>query len=238
MKIAKVYEHYEIQEDGKLFSYKSGIRKELKGGGPKDDTIVNGIKYKIFCLYHNGKSITVNCHRLVAEAFIPNPENKPCINHKDGNKQNNHVHNLEWCTFSENTQHMYDNGMFPDYKFSSRTDRDEIIDEFILTGNLNGWSIPTIRSDIKDYDLIRNNLPPEILNVKMRMSYKETWEYLLLVLGCIDNNSYKNKDIHALTGLSINTICKIKMGLRWVNERFLYSEYVKNSKNTSNIENL
>lgn len=67
--------------------------------------------YYNISLYKNGKSKNFRVHRLVALHFISNPENKPQINHIDGDKSNNHVDNLEWCTASENTQHAYDNGL-------------------------------------------------------------------------------------------------------------------------------
>ena len=67
--------------------------------------------YKVAYISHNGIQKTIPVHRLVALAFIPNNENLPQINHKDGNKENNHVNNLEWCDNSYNQLHAYKNGL-------------------------------------------------------------------------------------------------------------------------------
>ena len=67
--------------------------------------------YVVIDVCFNNKKLYRQVHRLVAEAFIPNPENKPQINHKDGNKQNNNVENLEWCTNAENQIHAYKLGL-------------------------------------------------------------------------------------------------------------------------------
>lgn len=64
-----------------------------------------GSKYKQVILCKNGKIHAKTIHRLVAQAFIPNPDNLPCINHKDENPLNNYVDNLEWCTYQYNNKY-------------------------------------------------------------------------------------------------------------------------------------
>lgn len=70
---------------------------------------MNAAGYYFVVLTKNAKGKAFRVHRLVAEAFIPNPCNYPIINHKDENKLNNNVNNLEWCTYSYNTT--YNNSM-------------------------------------------------------------------------------------------------------------------------------
>jgi len=72
---------------------------------------LNKFGYCKVTLTKAGKHHFFVAHRLVAMAFIPNPEIKPEINHKDGNKQNNCVDNLEWCTPTENKRHAYATGL-------------------------------------------------------------------------------------------------------------------------------
>lgn len=69
------------------------------------------VGYKYVSLHNRGNTTRIAIHRLIAIHFIINPENKPMVNHKDGNKQNNNIENLEWCTCKENIQHAYDTGL-------------------------------------------------------------------------------------------------------------------------------
>lgn len=73
--------------------------------------ILNSNGYYVIGLCINGKSKMCKVHRLVAQVFLPNLNDHPQVNHIDGNKTNNIVSNLEWCTNAENTQHAYNSGL-------------------------------------------------------------------------------------------------------------------------------
>jgi len=74
-------------------------------------THINKVGYRTTDIQVEGIRHTLTIHRLIAEAFILNPENKPTVNHRDGNKLNNNISNLEWNSYSENNKHAVDNGL-------------------------------------------------------------------------------------------------------------------------------
>lgn len=106
----EVEKGYFLNTKGELYSMDRFIRKntgiiEFKAGKkimPSYNKVTTYYQYRI--LSKCSKSI----HRLVAETFIPNPNNLPCVNHIDGDKSNNSVDNLEWVSYTDNLQHAYD----------------------------------------------------------------------------------------------------------------------------------
>jgi len=97
---------YSVTDDGCVYSYVGKkYRYELSQA--------NTSKYKMVCLSPSRKSKNFYVHRLIAEAFIPNPNEYPEVNHIDGNPSNNRINNLEWCTAKQNTIHAYSTGLIP-----------------------------------------------------------------------------------------------------------------------------
>jgi len=97
--------NYEVSNLGNIRRKYSKKTKSLQKKNRDKKDYYTGV-----CLYQNEKIENKLVHRLVAQAFIPNPENKPCVNHINSIKHDNRVENLEWCTSRENKIHSIDSG--------------------------------------------------------------------------------------------------------------------------------
>lgn len=135
---------------------------------------INTKKYLDVELCKFNKSHRYRIHRLVAEAFIPNPDNKPQVNHIDCNKSNNKMNNLEWCNNSENQQHAFKNGLNTRKKYGD-SPRAKKINQY----NLNGDFIKTWDSiiRIKDECGYCDGFISQCCKGKYKQAYGYIWKY-------------------------------------------------------------
>lgn len=114
-KTIKIIEWKPIKEFDGYYINKIGQVKSMRSFKGTKEKILKGSKnqqgYKTINMIKNGKVYTKTLHRLLAQTFIPNPNNYPCINHIDGNILNNSLDNLEWCTYSYNNKEAYRIGL-------------------------------------------------------------------------------------------------------------------------------
>lgn len=147
MKDIKGYEGlYKVTIDGRIYSTRSDIFLKL-------NYKKNGYVYVELNKY--GQSKTHRVHRLVAETYIPNPENKEYVHHINNIKSDNNIENLEWVTTSENTKRAYDDGLIvpPNRKIYHIKLKEKIVEELNNYDELileTGYSSSTISTYIRD----------------------------------------------------------------------------------------
>lgn len=170
---------YQIDEEGNIKSL--NYRGNTNNQHLLKPLVRSGYLY--VCLYDfDGKSHKENIHRLVAETFIPNPNNLPCVNHKDENKKNNSVSNLEWCThkynsnYGTNPQRMSNNAKTnPTWQFAVESSKIKVR-QYDLDGKyIKTWN--SFAEIAKKLNLINASNIVACCKGKKKTSYGYKWSY-------------------------------------------------------------
>ena len=178
------FDMFELYEDGTIISHKRNLPVVIKGYDNGKGYLTVDLSYK----HKRG----VKIHRLVALAFVPNPNNKPQVNHIDGNKRNNEANNLEWVTNAENQLHANKLGLRC-YKYKDTKEH-----KHILQYSLDGEFIAEYKS-MRDLCLNVFNRPssPERGNIyaaingrnRMKSAYGYKWTFKRSdKIGCNNTN--------------------------------------------------
>lgn len=185
---SKRYRGYFSDEEGNVYSNRRGKMVLKKLRKDKDGYLITSVMDDV-----KGFETTLRAHRLVAECWIPNPENKPVVNHKNNIKDDNNYKNLEWSTIAENTQHAYDGGWV---KSAASTTVSLYIDNELVC------VYPTVIKCSQMLNITRDRVNTIIKNNKklydfmeFKIENKEETDNLLSIIRSFDNlNPIENKD--------------------------------------------
>lgn len=167
---------YEVSNMGRIKSFYNSEERILK----KSKTTTGYWKIE---LRKNKIRKSFKVHRLVAFAFIANPENKPYINHIDGNPLNNKVDNLEWCTQHENLVHAYSIGLRDSFRIQKNTLKDLYADKKLSASeiaNMFGVTKTVILYNMKKFNIKRRD------GGESKIKYNLTKDFII--------NELKNKN--------------------------------------------
>ncbi|MCI7206199.1 MAG: HNH endonuclease [Clostridium sp.] len=150
------YEDYFIYDNGDVLNTKTN--KMLKGS-------IGEHGYRYYRLSKNNVKKMFYAHRLVAENFLMNDEDLPVVNHKDGNKLNNNVDNLEWITYSKNTEHAYSNKLIVSMR-KREYYKEDLLDEI--------WKkVPNYNYSVSNLGRIRNDKTLLLLKPSLTCGYNK-----------------------------------------------------------------
>ena len=199
------YTNYYIYDNGDVLNIKT--EKILKGSIGK-----NGYKY--YRLSKNGNKKMHYAHRLVAEAFLENLNDLPVVNHKDGNKLNNNVDNLEWVTYTENIAHAHSNELIQKRKKSNYYKED--------LENEQWKKIFNYHYSISSYGRIRNDETLLLLSPSLTNGYQK--------VRLSSNGIVKDFQVHYLVYCIFNEIDSIPKGY--------IIDHIDANKTNNKLENL
>lgn len=159
--------------DGYFINIQGQVKSTRNCRGKKEIILKcceNTSGYKTVNLYKNNKCYTKTLHRLIMKTFKKNPNNYPCINHKDGNKFNNNIGNLEWCSYSHNNKEAYKLGL-KDFRVKEKKVKQLTRDNNVIKS----WK--SLNEIYRQLGYSKGNIC-QVCNSKRKSAYGYIWKYI------------------------------------------------------------